>query len=112
MMKVFECLSAFVPENQVLAVDESKIYSPPDKLQLPEMSVTTSDSAFSMLESDLSSSESSSPTYSKDPPGQEEVNRSRGQPPVEVCAEWSLVVPWYDFQFVRVIVSFTTCRSL
>ncbi|XP_065942198.1 MAP kinase-activating death domain protein isoform X9 [Magallana gigas] len=78
---------AFVPENQVLAVDESKIYSPPDKLQLPEMSVTTSDSAFSMLESDLSSSESSSPTYSKDPPGQEEVNRSRGQPPVELVGE-------------------------
>lgn len=87
MMMVFECLSAFVPENQVLAVDESKIYSPPDKLQLPEMSVTTSDSAFSMLESDLSSSESSSPTYSKDPPGQEEVNRSRGQPPVELVGE-------------------------
>ncbi|XP_078333104.1 MAP kinase-activating death domain protein-like isoform X3 [Crassostrea virginica] len=81
--------SAFVPENQVLSVDESKVYSPPDKLQLPETSVTTSDSAFSMLESDLSSSDSSSPTYSKDPPGQEEVNRSqpRGQPPVELVGE-------------------------
>lgn len=79
---------AFVPENQVLSVDESKVYSPPDKLQLPETSVTTSDSAFSMLESDLSSSDSSSPTYSKDLPGQghEEVNRPqmKGQPPVEV----------------------------
>ncbi|XP_062621255.1 MAP kinase-activating death domain protein-like isoform X1 [Saccostrea cucullata] len=83
--------SAFVPENQVLAVDESKVYSPPDKLQLPEMSVTTSDSAFSMLESDLSSSESSSPTYSKDLPGQgqEEVNKPqiKGQPPTELVGE-------------------------
>ncbi|XP_055995615.1 MAP kinase-activating death domain protein-like isoform X3 [Ostrea edulis] len=82
---------AFVPENQVLAVDESKVYSPPDKLQLPETSVTTSDSAFSMLESDLSSSDSSSPTYSKDLPGQghEEVNRPqmKGQPPVELVGE-------------------------
>ena len=85
-LQLWAFFAAFVPENQVLSVDESKVYSPPDKLQLPETSVTTSDSAFSMLESDLSSSDSSSPTYSKDPPGQEEVNRSqpRGQPPVEV----------------------------
>ena len=29
-------LTDFLPENQVLAVDESKIYCPPDKLQLPD----------------------------------------------------------------------------
>ncbi|XP_069132028.1 MAP kinase-activating death domain protein-like isoform X6 [Argopecten irradians] len=65
----------FVPENQVLSVDESKVYTPPSKLHLPDTPVTTSDSAFSMQESDLSSSESSSPTYSREIPGSERVTQ-------------------------------------
>ncbi|XP_021369145.1 MAP kinase-activating death domain protein-like isoform X4 [Mizuhopecten yessoensis] len=64
----------FVPENQVLSVDESKVYTPPNKLHLPDTPVTTSDSAFSMQESDLSSSESSSPTYSREVPGSERLS--------------------------------------
>lgn len=56
----------FLPENQILSVDESKFYCPPNKLHLPDNTITSSDSAFSMPESDVSSSESSSPTYSKD----------------------------------------------
>ncbi|XP_060069151.1 MAP kinase-activating death domain protein-like isoform X2 [Ylistrum balloti] len=64
----------FVPENQVLSVDESKVYTPPNKLHLPDTPVTTSDSAFSMQESDLSSSESSSPTYSREIPGSERIS--------------------------------------
>ncbi|KAK3590549.1 hypothetical protein CHS0354_023617 [Potamilus streckersoni] len=52
---------AFVPENQILSVDEAKVYHPPDKLQLPETPITTSDSAYSVPDSDLDSSESNSP---------------------------------------------------
>ncbi|KAL8566179.1 hypothetical protein ACOMHN_034755 [Nucella lapillus] len=59
---------SFVPENQVLAVDESKVFCPPDKLQVPEAPSTNSDSAFSLQEdSDMSSSESSSAASSPDP---------------------------------------------
>ncbi|XP_067655848.1 MAP kinase-activating death domain protein-like isoform X1 [Haliotis asinina] len=59
---------AFLPENQVLAVDESKVFCPPNKLHVPETITTTSDSALSLPDSDLSSSESSSPTYSHGSP--------------------------------------------
>lgn len=52
---------------QILAVDESKVYSPPSKLHLPEAPSTNSDSALSLQEdSDMSSSASSSPSYSHD----------------------------------------------
>lgn len=59
--------TAFAPEMQILAVDESKVYSPPSKLHLPEAPSTNSDSALSLQEdSDMSSSASSSPSYSHD----------------------------------------------
>ncbi|XP_035824413.1 MAP kinase-activating death domain protein isoform X1 [Aplysia californica] len=58
---------SFAPEMQILAVDEAKVYSPPDKLHLPEAPSTNSDSALSLQEdSDMSSSASSSPSYSHD----------------------------------------------
>ncbi|BFZ04225.1 hypothetical protein BsWGS_07264 [Bradybaena similaris] len=58
---------SFAPEMQILAVDESKVYSPPSKLHLPEAPSTNSDSALSLQEdSDMSSSASSSPSYSHD----------------------------------------------
>ncbi|XP_050410636.1 MAP kinase-activating death domain protein isoform X2 [Patella vulgata] len=60
---------AFLPENQILAVDESKVFCPPDKLHVPDVNATNSDSALSMPEdSDVSSSASSSPTYSDNIP--------------------------------------------
>ncbi|XP_063401019.1 MAP kinase-activating death domain protein-like isoform X5 [Mytilus trossulus] len=65
---------ALVLEKQVLSVDESKIYTPPSKLQLPETPINTSDSANSLPESDVSSSESESrsgsPTFAQDVPDQ------------------------------------------
>ncbi|XP_041365425.1 MAP kinase-activating death domain protein-like isoform X2 [Gigantopelta aegis] len=59
---------AFYRENQVLAVDESKVFCPPSTLHVPENPATNSDSALSLPDSDLSSSDSSSPTYSQDAP--------------------------------------------
>lgn len=60
-------LTAFAPEMQIFAVDESKVYTPPSKLHLPEAPSTNSDSALSLQEdSDMSSSASSSPSYSND----------------------------------------------
>ena len=62
------CPAAFVPENQILAVDEAKVFCPPDKLHVPEAPSTNSDSAFSLQEdSDMSSSESSSAASSPEP---------------------------------------------
>ncbi|PVD33451.1 hypothetical protein C0Q70_04707 [Pomacea canaliculata] len=59
---------SFVPENQILAVDEAKVFCPPDKLHVPEAPSTNSDSAFSLQEdSDMSSSESSSAASSPEP---------------------------------------------
>lgn len=61
-----------MPENQVLAVDESKVYHPPDRLQLPEPAMVMSDSAHSQNDSDddagdsSDSSSSSSPRYAPD----------------------------------------------
>ncbi|KAK7473534.1 hypothetical protein BaRGS_00035195, partial [Batillaria attramentaria] len=64
--------TAFVPENQILAVDEAKVFCPPDKLHVPEAPSTNSDSAFSLQEdSDMSSSESSSAASS---PGARDVD--------------------------------------
>lgn len=67
-------ISALVLEKQVLSVDESKFYTPPNKLQLPETPINTSDSANSLPESDVSSSESESrsgsPTFAQDIPDQ------------------------------------------
>ncbi|XP_059150887.1 MAP kinase-activating death domain protein-like isoform X3 [Physella acuta] len=58
---------SFAPEMQIFAVDESKVYTPPSKLHLPEAPSTNSDSALSLQEdSDMSSSASSSPSYSND----------------------------------------------
>ncbi|XP_055900949.1 MAP kinase-activating death domain protein-like isoform X6 [Biomphalaria glabrata] len=58
---------SFLPERQIFAVDESKVYSPPSKLHLPDAPATNSDSALSLQEdSDMSSSASSSPSYSHD----------------------------------------------
>ena len=65
--------AAFLPEHQVLAVDESKVYFPPDKLQLPDTMITNSDSAFSMPDSDdagdsdSDSSAPASPAYAPEP---------------------------------------------
>ena len=60
--------AAFIPENQILAVDEAKVFCPPDKLHVPEAPSTNSDSAFSLQEdSDMSSSESSSAASSPEP---------------------------------------------
>ncbi|GAB1600655.1 MAP kinase-activating death domain protein-like isoform X7 [Argonauta hians] len=56
----------FVPENQILAVDHSKIFSPPSKLLVPDANVSTNESSLTMNESDGDSSASSSPTYSQD----------------------------------------------
>ncbi|KAH9495002.1 MAP kinase-activating death domain protein [Bulinus truncatus] len=56
-----------MPERQIFAVDESKVYTPPSKLHLPDAPATNSDSALSLQEdSDMSSSASSSPSYSHD----------------------------------------------
>ena len=68
-----DVFSAFLPEHQVLAVDESKVYFPPSKLQLPETMITNSDSAFSLPDSDdagdsdSDSSAAGSPTYAPEP---------------------------------------------
>lgn len=73
LILTFDYFSAPVPEKQVLSVDESKFYSPPNKLHLPETPVHTSDSANSLPESDVSSSESSrsnSPRFEQDIPEQ------------------------------------------
>ena len=57
----------------MLAVDESKVYFPPSKLQLPETMITNSDSAFSLPDSDdagdsdSDSSAPGSPTYAPEP---------------------------------------------
>ncbi|XP_070200468.1 MAP kinase-activating death domain protein-like isoform X4 [Littorina saxatilis] len=59
---------SFIPENQILAVDEAKVFCPPNKLHVPEAPSTNSDSAFSLQEdSDMSSSESSSAVSSPEP---------------------------------------------
>lgn len=58
----------FVPENQILAVDHSKIFTPPSKLHVPETTVAASESTSATAESDADSSASSSPTYSQDVP--------------------------------------------
>ncbi|XP_060556933.1 MAP kinase-activating death domain protein-like isoform X2 [Ruditapes philippinarum] len=65
---------SFLPENQVLAVDESKVYNPPDRLQLPDSSLPMSDSAHSQNDSEdddggdsSDSSYSSSPRYAPEP---------------------------------------------
>lgn len=62
--------AAFLRENQILAVDESKVFCPPSKLHVPdENAAAQNESAILIPESsDLSSSESSSPTYSHDSP--------------------------------------------
>ena len=65
-------------EDQVMSVDASRVYAPPDKLQVPDdVPVSNnSDSALSAPDSDDNDSEaSSSPTYAKEPP--------RGGPPVD-----------------------------
>ena len=66
-------------EDQVMSVDASRVYAPPDKLQVPDDDVpvsNNSDSALSAPDSDDNDSEaSSSPTYAKEPP--------RGGPPVD-----------------------------
>ena len=57
----------------MLAVDESKVYFPPDKLQLPETMINNSDSAFSLPDSDdagdsdSDSSAPASPSYAPEP---------------------------------------------
>ena len=54
-------------------MDESKVYFPPDKLQLPDTMITNSDSAFSMPDSDdagdsdSDSSAPESPAYAPEP---------------------------------------------
>ena len=54
-------------------MDESKVYFPPDKLQLPDTMITNSDSAFSMPDSDdagdsdSDSSAPASPAYAPEP---------------------------------------------
>lgn len=73
LILVYCCILALLPEKQVLSVDESKFYSPPNKLHLPETPIHTSDSANSLPESDVSSSESSrsnSPRFEQDIPDQ------------------------------------------
>ena len=66
-------------EDQVMSVDASRVYAPPDKLQVPDDDVpvsNNSDSALSAPDSDDNDSEaSSSPTYAKEPP--------RGGPPLD-----------------------------
>jgi hypothetical protein len=57
--------SVIYPEDQVLSVDQTTLFTPPSKLQVPDTPVTNSDSAFSLPESDLSSDDSSSPSYTK-----------------------------------------------
>ncbi|CAG5118060.1 unnamed protein product, partial [Candidula unifasciata] len=50
----------FTPEMQILAVDESQVYSPPSKLLVPDAPISNSDSALSLQEdSDMTSSVSS-----------------------------------------------------
>ncbi|KAL4225762.1 hypothetical protein ACF0H5_016451 [Mactra antiquata] len=58
---------SFLPENQVLAVDESKVYHPPDKLQLPDSSLPLSDSAHSQNDSEDDGGDSSDSSYSSSP---------------------------------------------
>ncbi|ESO97902.1 hypothetical protein LOTGIDRAFT_103875 [Lottia gigantea] len=71
-----ETPAAFIPENQILAVDESKVFTPPDKLHVPDVNATNSDSALSLPEdSDVSSSASSSPTYSDNIPRSEREDK-------------------------------------
>lgn len=65
---LFLCFLVFVPENQILAVDHSKIFTPPSKLHVPETTVAASESTSATAESDADSSASSSPTYSQDVP--------------------------------------------
>ena len=69
----------FMPENQVLAVDESQIYHPPDKLQLPDAMLSLSETTHLQHDTDddddddadaVDSSDSSppsSPTFAPEP---------------------------------------------
>ena len=58
-----------MPEKQILAVDESKVFCPPKQLYVPEVRSANSDSAFSLQEdTDMSDSESSSAMSSPDYP--------------------------------------------
>ncbi|ELU16418.1 hypothetical protein CAPTEDRAFT_182066, partial [Capitella teleta] len=63
-------INAFVeiyPEDQVLTVDESRVFSPPSALQVPDTPISNSDSALSAPDSDDSSSDGSvSPVYAKE----------------------------------------------
>ena len=61
-------LSPVHSEDQVLTVDESRVFSPPSQLQVPDAPVSNSDSALSAPDSDDGdSSDSSSPEYAKEP---------------------------------------------
>ncbi len=56
-------------EDQVMTVDESRVFSPPSKLHIPDTPVSNSDSALSAPDSDENddSSDSSSPRYAAEP---------------------------------------------
>lgn len=54
-------------DSQVLTVDESRVYSPPSKLQVPDTPISNSDSALSAPDSEADSSASSSPVYAEEP---------------------------------------------
>ena len=48
-------------------MDESRVYSPPSKLHVPDMPISNSDSALSAPDSEVDSSASSSPMYAEEP---------------------------------------------
>ena len=68
-------------EEHYLTVDESCIYHPPSQLQVPDASVSNSDSAMSAPDDsddnddDDSSSGSSSPRYAEEPPRPGQVRK-------------------------------------
>lgn len=66
-------------------MESSKVFMPPSQLQVPDTPVTHSDSAFSMPESDLSSDESSSPTYSQEQVRPPEGGPGQDPPTVKNC---------------------------
>lgn len=63
-------VSEIYAEDQVLTVDESRVFSPPSKLQVPDTPISNSDSALSAPDSDGSSDdddeEESGPVYANE----------------------------------------------
>ena len=85
-------------DDQVYTVDESRVFAPPSKLQVPDTPISNSDSALSAPDSDdASSSASSSPTYAKDCNTEGSQKIYQHSPKQKVCLAW---LSWKKLNYI------------